>query len=159
MTKMTRIILLLTLFISSLSFAAVNPIHARNIFKGNYRLIDPVSGDQMEFTIDKKGTISSRSSDLYINPKTRIDSVSNGFGPGGVSILTIMLAGGSDEQDATLVLRLFPEENEGRTKVVLIDTTYFENDGPNDSAYGEKYQDTKLYKQSAQGEWILVKNM
>lgn len=123
--------LFLVSLISLSSFAAVNFHHAMNVFKGDYKFEDPFSGDEVSFSITKKGKITLKENDSYYFAKVNVNSLGNELGPDGLSIMTIMLAGGSDEQTYTAFITIYPQQDV-TTQVRLVDFFMAENDGPNE---------------------------
>jgi len=55
------------------------------------------------------------------------------------------LAGGSDEQEMTIVLRFVPIQDSG-ISIKLLDAVYLENDGPNELSFSQRLNQLKVEK-------------
>ncbi len=145
----------LLFLLQSISYADVSPGHAKNVFSGEYKLTDQLTGSEINFEIKSSSAIELKENDTYYQAKTAINSLGNNIGPSGLSVMTIMLAGGSDEQTTTLHIRIYPHQ-ETRTKAELLDIVYFENDGPNDISSAQIWSKVKLFKKSKEGSFLEV---
>jgi hypothetical protein len=150
---MKTILCLLFLFIQSYAFADVSPAHARNVFMGEYKFKDLLTGSEISFVIQNNGNIELKENDTYYKAKTAINYLGNDIGPSGLSVMTMMLAGGSDEQTTTLHIRIYPHQID-RTKAELLDIVYFENDGPNAGSSASIWSKVKLLKKSQDGLFV-----
>lgn len=156
---------LLTFLILSLSAlsnpakADVNHYHAMNVFKGTYQYVDADNDITLQFTIDNRGQIALKKNNLYYFAKTNIGALGNQLGPDGLSVMTIMLSGGSDEQTETIFIRVYPKQDDKNSGAVvkLLDVVYAENDGPNYSSSVVSQPSALLYKQDASGKLAKVK--
>lgn len=154
---MKNILFFLSLILFQLNVSAsVHPTHALNVLRGNYSFKDAITGDKVEFSINEKGFIDLLDNTTYFNAQSKIDSISNGIGPGGLSILTVMLAGGSDEQETSLIIRIYPEQDQS-TVTRLLDIVYLENDGPNELSWAQIQDKVRLTKKDKNGLWSEVK--
>lgn len=148
---MKKLIVLIAAIFSvfQMSFAAVNYYHAMNIMKGDYQFTDPMTGEKVEFSISNKEKVTMKENDAFYFANATALQLGNDLGPQGLTFLTVMLAGGSDEQTSTLVIRLFPRQNYGdSSETGLLDVVYLENDGPNEGSYAESYKNVKVLKKN-----------
>ena len=151
--KLTLVLMLVTATVLS----AVNPYHAMNVFKGKYKFQDEITGELVEFVIDKSGSVKLVENYTYYVAKTTVNYLGNDLGPGGLSVMTVMLAGGSDEQTTTLHVRLFPEQHGTHGTVAkLLDMVMVENDGPNEVTSVQVFKAPKLFKQKKSGEYVEI---
>ena len=149
---MKNLLLILVLFTHTLSMASVNSYHAMNVFKGEYKFTDDMTGNEVTFKVDKKGVVTMNDNDTYYESDSAVNSLGTDLGE-GLSIMTVLLAGGSDEQTTTLHIRLYPNQNDG-TVAGLLDIVYFENDGPNNVTIASPEPKTKLFKRSKSNSFV-----
>ncbi|EQC47263.1 hypothetical protein [Bacteriovorax sp. Seq25_V] len=145
---MSRIkFILVAFFVAISAFGAVNKYHAMNVFKGDYKFKNPQTGNDVLFSITNKGEITLLENDDFYNAKVEVQSLGNNLGPDGLSVMTVMLAGGSDEQTMTTFIRLYPVQIDDKdsVKVAMIDAIQVENDGPNGVTFLTR-EKIKLYK-------------
>ena len=159
--KIITIGFILSLIASINSFAAVNHNQAMKLFRGQYKFIDHQHQEEVIFKISRAGAILLNVDDStsYYEARTQVSSLGNGLGPDGLTVMTIILSGGSDEQTTTLLIRIYPKQEQGSTTTGLLDIVYLENDGPNKVTWASPTSKTKLYKRrsSKSHQFIEVK--
>ena len=145
------------ILIYSSLLASVDEGTAMEVFAGEYRFTDDFTGTDIYFIVDSTGDIALSDNDTYYEASTVINLLGNNYGPIGLPIMNIMLAGGSDEQTVTLHIRIYPKQYSfDDVAVGLIDFVYTENDGPNGLTFVNLLHKNKLYKVNSSGQIIQV---
>jgi hypothetical protein len=124
----------------------VSEAQALRAFEGLYKVTSDYF-PEFNFVIDFKGRAkldSDRDQTLTLN--STISTLSAVVGPPGLTLLTVVLVEGSDEDTNNLWLRIAPILKDGRLSLKFLDSVWTQNDGPNNSSFAEFEKSARLFK-------------
>jgi hypothetical protein len=159
---MKRFALLAFALFTASARADVRPIHAMNVFRGEYKVVMPVpeeerGHDTLEFKLGSRLQISDVRTSYHTRSQRSLAKMvfsAADEGPNGLPVLSLVFTSGSDEDTSDIHLRLTVEQNVGKkTLPVFLDAIFTFNDGPNESSSVSRMKGVKILKKQADGSY------